>query len=132
MTTGADALKLVRETLERLDIPFEQPSEAVLRVADLEGQTFSLELSDDGNEASLLAEGTGWHWHFDQVTDAHNAFLNLLDGQMQIVTSFRGDKFCSAELTKPGSEWRGYSIRVLANPFKSLTTRVFSNQVDLT
>ena len=128
---GKQTLDLVRETLTEYDIPFTtDPEGSSICVTNLPEQSFGLTLCDDGIEATIFAAEASWHCHFDDAEEARTVFINLIEGNFEIETTYRGDTFQSTILQEHDGDFKAYSTKALFNnPFKKVTAKVYRNQV---
>jgi hypothetical protein len=130
-TEGKDAIEMVQKSLEEYNIPFESDEKGLeITVSDLANQSFAITIVDDFDESIIFVDEATWHSHFCDAEEAHSVFFNLLDGNLEIETTFRGGKFDSAVLREHNGRWSGHSVGVVfKNPFKKVTKKLFRNQV---
>ena len=130
-TTGRRTFDLLQEILEYHEVPFKiDVGGSMISVSGLPGQTFELTLEDDGTESAVSAPESGWHYHFDNPTDATSVFMFLLVGTYEVITTRRGEKFYSSFIRDSELGKKAYQTIVgFPNPFKKATTQVYRNQV---
>ncbi len=108
--------------------------EFLLKISGAPGQTFDIEIEDDGNEATLWIDVAHFHTHFERYVPPETAVevvKNLLTGASAVQARYRGKQWIESQITgELGAHVGSFSL----NPFRRFMRErieTFENKVVL-